>query len=160
MKYTVNVLNIDKPSVTGRVYTKKVIEEAVESFNKKDLKVGVLGESGIVPSHDIRLADISHKVSDLRIEENHLKCEIEPYDTPNGVTLKALLEHTKLAVAPRMLVDIQEEKDEEGNVIVDENNQPKTFINSVEIISIDVIPSELKAFTENEIDVEKNMVQD
>ena len=59
----------------------------------------------------------------------------------------------ELAFAPRMAIDIQEEKDEEGNVILDENGQPKTYIADIKLESIDVIRDCEKSFDNANIEI-------
>lgn len=153
MEFTVNVMKFDTPNKAGRIYSKEVMEQAVKQFNENNNKFGILGTTGYDKADPtISLGEISHKIKDMRIEEDHLKCDIEVLNTPNGNTLNALLESgAKLAMAPRMNVDIQEEKDEEGNVILDENGKPKTYIKSAEIISVDVVPNEYRTFEDNTI---------
>lgn len=157
MKLTVNVLKLGTPSKTGRIYTKEVIEEAIQKFNENKTKFGVLGQDGIGQAQPyINLGEISHKVENLRIEEDYVKADIEPLDTPYGKTLQTLLENTKLAMAPRMLLDIQEQKDSEGNTIINEDGNPKTYIASAEIISVDIVQNNQRAFEENTIEIGEN----
>lgn len=155
MELTVNVMKFDTPNKSGRIYPKNVMEEAIKQFNENKNKFGTFGE--IEPtqaSSFIELGKISHKVKDMWIDEDNLKCNIETLNTPNGNTLNALLESgAKLAIAPRMQVDIQEEKDEEGNTILNEDGKPKTYIKSANIISVDIIPNEYRTFEDNTIKI-------
>jgi len=152
MELTVNVMKFDTPNKAGRIYSKEVMEKAVKQFNENNNKFGILGTSECSDPTTISLGEISHKVKNMRIEEDHLKCDIEVLNTPKGNTLNALLESgAKLAIAPRMNIDIQEEKDEEGNVILDENGKPKTYIADADIISVNVIPNEYRTFEDNTI---------
>ena len=151
MKVTAQIMKLNTPSkASGRVYSKDIMEKAIKEFNEKSLKCGTLGEM----NHP-DLTNISHKIENIRIDEDKVFGDIELLDTPNGITASALLESgVKLALAPKMNLDIQEEKDEEGNTILDENGQPKTYIASAEIISVDIIRDEQKAFEDNTIKVE------
>lgn len=155
MELTVNVMKFDTPNKSGRIYPKFVMEEAIKQFNENKNKFGTFGEIGPTQASSfVELSKISHKVKDMWIDEDNLKCNIETLNTPNGNTLNALLESgAKLAIAPRMQVDIQEEKDEEGNTILNEDGKPKTYIKSANIISIDVIPNEYRTFEDNTIKI-------
>ena len=155
MELTVNVMKFDTPNKSGRIYPKFVMEEAIKKFNENKNKFGTFGEIGPTQASSfIELGKISHKVKDMWIDEDNLKCNIETLNTPNGNTLNALLESgAKLAIAPRMQVDIQEEKDEEGNTILNEDGKPKTYIKSANIISVDVIPNEYRTFEDNTIKI-------
>lgn len=152
MKVTAQIMKFNTPSKSsGRVYSKDIMEKAIKEFNEKPLKCGTLGSEINHPD----LTNISHKIENLRIDEDKVFGDIELLDTPNGITASALLESgIKLALAPKMNLKIEEEKDEEGNTILDENGQPKTYIANAEILSVDIIRDEQKAFEDNTIKVE------
>jgi len=83
------------PTVTGRVYTKKILQKATESMQSKinDKFRSAFGMPfSQVGSSLIYLSEVSHKVSSMELDGDSLNVEIEVLDTPNGKVLKELIE--------------------------------------------------------------------
>lgn len=149
-KVKAKIMQFDIPNRNGRVYQSDMMNEAIQEYLKNnEIKLGRIsgGNCGGDIDHPITLNEASHKIDKLTVEGNELVGDISILDTPQGKNVQALLESDiKLAFAPRMAVDIQEEKDEEGNVILDENGKPKTYIANVKLESIDIIQDCEKSF--------------
>jgi len=156
-KVKAKIMQFDVPNRNGRIYQSdkmnKVIQEYLEN---NEIRLGRIDNSNcpVDICHPVTFSEASHKINKLTIEGNELIGEISILDTPQGKNVQALLDSDiKLAFAPRMMVDIQEEKDEEGNVILDENGQPKTYIADVTLESIDVIQDCNKTFDNANIEI-------
>jgi len=149
-KVKAKIMSFDIPNRNGRVYQSTQMNEAIHEYLKNnEIKLGRISD-GNCPSeisHPVTLNEASHKIDELTIEGNELVGNISILDTPQGKNVQALLDsNIKLAFAPKMALDIQEEKDEEGNVILDENGQPKTYIADIKFEGIDVIQDSQKSF--------------
>ena len=156
-KVKAKIMQFDVPNRNGRIYQSdkmnKVIQEYLEN---NEIRLGRINDSNCPGDirHSVTLNEASHKIDKLTIEGNELVGEISILDTPQGKNVQALLDSDiKLAFAPRMMVDIQEEKDEEGNVVLDENGKPKTYIADVILESIDVIQDCNKTFDNANIEI-------
>ena len=149
-KVKAKIMQFDTPNRNGRVYQSDKMNEAIQEYLKNNkIKLGRISGGNCVGDidHPVTLNEASHKIDELTIEGNELVGNISILDTPQGKNVQALLDsNIKLAFAPRMAVDIQEEKDEEGNVILDENGQPKTYIADIKLESIDIIQDCEKSF--------------
>ena len=157
-KVKAKIMNFDIPNRNGRVYQSDKMNEAIQEYLKNnEIRLGRISSGDNCPgeiNHLVTLSEASHKVDELTIEGNELIGNIEILDTPQGKNVQALLDsNVKLAFAPRMAVDIQEEKDEEGNVILDENGQPKTYIADIKFESIDIIQDCEKSFDNANIEI-------
>lgn len=156
-KIKAKLMNFDTPNRNGRVYQSVKMNEAIKEYlENNSVHLGRLGD-GNCPgdvNHPVTLFEASHKIDNLTVENNELMADITILDTPQGNNAQVLLEsNIKLAFAPRMSLDIQEEKDENGNVILDENGQPKTYINDIKLESIDIVRDSEKAFDNADIKI-------
>ena len=152
------IMSFDTPNRNGRVYQSTQMNEAIHEYLKNnEIRLGRISSGDNCPgeiNHPVTLSEASHKVDELTIEGNELIGNIEILDTPQGKNVQALLDsNIGLAFAPKIAVDIQEEKDEEGNVILDENGQPKTYIADIKLESIDVIRDCEKSFDNANIEI-------
>lgn len=150
-KVKAKIMQFDIPNRNGRVYQSDKMNEAIQEYLKNnEIRLGTIGNGSNCQgdiNHPVTLKEASHKIDKLTVEGNELVGDISILDTPQGKNVQALLESDiKLVFAPRMAVDIQEEKDEEGNVILDENGKPKTYIADVKLESIDIIQDCEKSF--------------
>jgi len=76
---------------TGRIYPKKVIKDVVEN-QKEYLSVLSLEDpssGGTLVTNSLEY--VSHSVSNLRIENDNLLCDVKIFDTPQGKILKELI---------------------------------------------------------------------
>jgi hypothetical protein len=151
-------MQLDTPNRNGRVYQSDKMNKDIQEYLKNnEFRLGRIngGENCLGDiDHPVTLNEASHKIDKLTVEGNELIGDISILDTPQGKNVQALLDsNIKLAFAPRMAVDIQEEKDEEGNVILDENGQPKTYIADIKLESIDIIQDCNKTFDNANIEI-------
>lgn len=78
----------------GRMYPQAELEKAVTKFQEKVKNqqgvLGILGE----PEHagKINLYEISHAVTNVRMEDDKMVADLKVLDTPNGKILKQMLE--------------------------------------------------------------------
>lgn len=83
-----DVLFINYMNLNKRIYTKNTCQKIIDDFNKQN---SVFGE--IEPDNtDISLANVSHLVEKLWIENNILKAEIKILNTPQGKILEQLVD--------------------------------------------------------------------
>jgi len=160
-KVKAKIMNFDTPNRNGRVYQSAKMNEAIQEYLKNnEIRLGRISDGSNCPgdiNHPVTFLEASHKIDELTIEGNELVGNISILDTPQGKNVQALLDsNVKLAFAPKMALDIQEEKDEEGNVILDENGKPKTYIADVILESIDVIQDSEKSFDNANIEIIDN----
>jgi len=157
-KVKAKIMNFDIPNRNGRVYQSDKMNKAIQEYLKNnEIRLGRISSGSNCPGdidHPVTFSEASHKIDELTIEGNELVGNIEILDTPQGQNVQALLDsNVKLAFAPKMAVDIQEEKDEEGNVVLDENGQPKTYIADIKFESIDIIQDCEKSFDNANIEI-------
>ncbi len=120
MKVIVEMWDIDKPNLNGRVYPRKVVEKAIVDFKEKIAKDQGLGEFTDYQCRDndpgVKMEFVSHKVNDLKFDENdNVVADITILETPCGKNLKLLSEdelHKKFKFVPRGIGGF-----EEGNII-------------------------------------------
>ena len=78
-------IQVDEPTVNGRVYPRAVMEAAIEEFLKKEARFVVLGS----PSLEVRVSDATHTVDNLRIdEEGFVIASITSLDTDSNNVYK------------------------------------------------------------------------
>lgn len=114
--YTVCIAN--KVNKNNRLYPRKVLENCVEQWSKKDTEM--LGMMGMPTSSIMQFSDVSHKVVNLRLEGNELKCEIEILKTPNGKMLEKLIK-SKVGVEFRTAGIGNGKTDDNGVFVIDES---------------------------------------
>ena len=159
-KVKAKIMQFDIPNRNGRIYQSDKMNEAIQEYlNNNEIRLGRISGGNCVGDidHPVTFLEASHKIDELTIEGNELIGEISILDTPQGKNVQALLDSDiKLAFAPKMALDIQEEKDEEGNVILDENGQPKTYIADITLESIDIIQDCNKSFDNASMEIIDN----
>lgn len=93
MKITAELLRIGQKNLNGRIYTRETAEEIVDQFKRKVAEQGHLfGQIGHPENLQVSLANVSHNVNDIRIENNRIVGDITVMDTPSGKVLKSLVE--------------------------------------------------------------------
>ena len=87
----VEILKLNKPTKTGRIYTTDCIKKALKNpVLKEKLENGVL--FGFIASDDIHdISNCSHVVSSLEIENDKLIAAIDILETPKGRILAEAL---------------------------------------------------------------------
>lgn len=99
----VRITEVDVPNKNGHIYS----TECVQSFLGKE----VLGQIGMVAG-EIDLSNVSHKISNLRIEDGFVVGDVTTLNTPQGRLLSDLLESTNMCFRMSGYGNI----DENGNI--------------------------------------------
>lgn len=82
------IFKADQPTRNGRIYSKKVLERAIEDFNQRAPKFGGPVSGALIQ----RIENVSHETLSLSVEDDGTICaEIRILDTPQGETLQALM---------------------------------------------------------------------
>ena len=79
--FTTTILTANSPTINGRIYPKDVLEAIVESSKDKEI---FGGGPGYDQDPHITLTDITHKVTNIRLEGDTLVCDIDLMNTPAG----------------------------------------------------------------------------
>lgn len=93
----------EEPNRNNRVYSKTVMEKAVNKYVKEQVKTGrAVGELNHPDGPTINLDKVSHRITDLRMEGNNVMGKAFILDTPNGQIVKGLLDGgVRLGVSTR-----------------------------------------------------------
>lgn len=113
IRFTGTLIKADVVNGNECLYPREVLEKEVARFNA-DYKTYIALPSGLVatstamfgqigmPSNAMTdLNQISHFVTDLRMEGDYLVADINALDTPNGRTLKSILNNAPDSIALR-----------------------------------------------------------
>ena len=129
-RFTTTVLTCDKPTVTGRIYPKTLIEEAVigDSFIKEKIAnrmfFGEFPSNNKEPYAYIKLNNVAFSVENLSLEDEDLKADIAVLDTTQGKILNEIIDNNNLTVTFSC----------SGAGTVDVNNKVKSY----KLLSINV----------------------
>lgn len=136
MNHTFKLLPLDQTLSSGRFYPRKVVEECLKECHE-DLKARrLMGEIGIITDAKIHLDNVTHLVTDLRIEDNVLVADVEILDSPKGKYLKEYLEKKgRVTAHPRWVADMQEY---DGKWMVD-----NLRLVSVDLEAVDAVPDSI-----------------
>jgi hypothetical protein len=121
------LMRLNHLNKNGRIYT----PESLEKFLEKGKEY--YGEIGYPQSTIVDLGKVSHRVHDLRIEDDILVGEVEILSTPNGKTLKSIL--SEVVFRPRGM----------GNV-----NEQSKQVEDFQLLSFDAIPKDQDVFNLND----------
>lgn len=89
----VQIQKLDEANKNGRIYTSTEMQTVVNALKGKAL----LGTIGMPPEGKIALADVSHAVNELSIEDGYLVGKATILKTPKGELLQKLLEADDLS---------------------------------------------------------------
>lgn len=83
------IMIADEPTINGRIYTKQTLEEMISRVNEHGSNlVGTIG----VPKTEIpELEEVSHVITNLRMEDNKVIGDIRILDTPRGIRLAEII---------------------------------------------------------------------
>lgn len=87
------VLKLNEPTATGRVYTTDCITDALEDPILKERLDQHMLFGTISPDDYWDMKNISHAVSGFELEDNKLMADIDVLDTPQGRTLSILIDN-------------------------------------------------------------------
>ncbi len=118
---------LDQPNKNGRVYTTELVNKIIETVSGD-----VYGTIGLSSEGTIDLERISHKTTNLRIEDGYWVGDITILDTRHGYNLRSLID-TSLAMGNTIGIDFRPTGYSTINVdgIID--------VNAYKLISIDAV---------------------
>ena len=103
---------VDAPTINGRVYPRKVMEEAIAGYADTMADRRAWGEIGEDTTH-VRLSHTSHLITGLRIEGDTIKGDVEVLPTIAGQALAELHDaESPLTLSPVGHGDVDEETGE------------------------------------------------
>ena len=81
----------DIPTRNGRIYSREVLEHAINDFNRRAKRTRVF--SGPVSNElHTRLADVSHEVEELKLQDDgSILATVKVLKTPNGKILSEMM---------------------------------------------------------------------
>lgn len=114
------ILTLDVPNKNRRTYTTEAVTEAL-----KNIPGHIMGQINYPTENfgSVDIAEISHKINNLRIEDGKLIGDVTILKTPNGKLLEKLVEFPDSGFRPRSFANI------------DENG----VVSNLQIISIDFV---------------------
>jgi len=105
----------------GRVYPHMILEREVKNYSKMVNERRALGELDHPDTSVINLANASHLVTEIWMQENKCMGKIEVLNTPSGNILRNLVENRiPLGISSRGMGSIREEN---GTTIVEDDFQ-------------------------------------
>jgi len=111
----------DEQNGNGRVYPRVILEREVKNYLKSVKENRACGELDHPEDSVVNLKNASHMVTSLWWEGKDLKGKIKVLSTPNGLTLKSLInDGVTLGISSRALGSVKEEK---GVTIVEDDLQ-------------------------------------
>lgn len=84
----------------GRTYPKGEVTRAVAVFEETVRQKSALGELGIAYGRTIDLANVSHRIDSIWVEDDGIHFTAVPLNTPRGAVLASLLDEQ--AVVPNL----------------------------------------------------------
>ena len=122
----------------GRVYPKNVMEKAVDTYVKQQVKTNrAVGELNHPDGPTVNLDKVSHLITDLKMEGNNVMGKARILETPMGQIVAGLLEGgVQLGVSTRGMGSLEEKN---GTMYVKDD----FMLNTVDIVQD---PSASKAF--------------
>ena len=140
----------DRPNGNKRVYSKRLLEREVKKLQGQINDRRLLGELDHPSDEIVHLGNVSHVITNLSIQGNHVMGEGEVLNTPAGKVLAELLRAgVKLGISSRGTGSV--DLDESGShYVVGENYNMITFDMVSEPSSQDAFPAlaEQKQLTE------------
>ena len=94
---------LDSPNKNGRIYTKECMKKAIADTKKLIEEKRFLGELEQPQYTGINLSNVSHMITDLRIEENKIVADIQVLKTPKGILLQEMMDAKEIEFVQRGL---------------------------------------------------------
>lgn len=110
MKLSGEFALFDTKNQNGRIYPRDIYEKAITELMPKVKSRQCLGECDHPLDYDeVRLSNVSHLITDLRVEGNRVLGEVELLNTPAGKVVQALLEAgVPIGISSRAVGDVEE----------------------------------------------------
>jgi hypothetical protein len=131
----------ERPNGNKRIYSRTLLEREVKKLQSQIGDRRLLGELDHPSDEIVHLGNVSHVITNLRMQGNHVMGEGEVLNTPAGKVLTELLKAgVKLGISSRGTGSV--DLDESGsNYLVGENYNMITFDMVSEPSSQDAFPS-------------------
>ena len=105
----------------GRIYPQTTLVREVENYKKLVRENRAVGELDHPDTSVVELKNVSHKVTDLWMEDNKVMGKIQVLNTPSGNILRGLVEsNVAIGISSRGLGSV---KEEQGQTIVEDDFQ-------------------------------------
>jgi hypothetical protein len=131
-KFRAIVLEADKPNKNNRIYPKELLERVITENQETVKGRAMMGQIGFPGDSIIRIANVSHVVTDLAFTDGAMVAEIEVLNTPAGLSLQAMMDSgVEIALRPQGIGG--GDVDDNGNFVLDD---------SYKLISICVVKKE------------------
>ncbi|MBI33511.1 MAG: primosomal protein [Gammaproteobacteria bacterium] len=86
-------MSAESKNRNGRIYSKKVLEKAIEKYNQDQVITGrAVGELNHPDGPSINLDKVSHRITELKWDGNNVMGKALVLDTPMGQVVKGLVE--------------------------------------------------------------------
>lgn len=87
----IKLLRCDEPTAAGHIYPTEVVERAIEDYQEQMKKAGGFLYGDLNANEvGINLAEVSHKITDIYLEDGEVFVEVEVLDTPFGQHLSGM----------------------------------------------------------------------
>ena len=129
IRFTGSFLRADVPNGNNRIYTREVLEKIVKDFKKNDIEH--CGQLGMPCDGRIHADILSHKVNNIKLQDDELIADIEVINTPSGRKLAEMIKNHEVALRTQGMVSNSTYK--ENGVCVIGNDYELIAINAVPI---------------------------
>lgn len=103
----------------GRIYPTKVLTREVNKYSELVKKRRAMGELDHPDSPIVELKNVSHLITDIYMEGDEVRGNLEILDTPQGRILKSIIEQgVKIGISSRGVGSLQKEND--NNIVQDD----------------------------------------
>ena len=119
MKFEIMKANV--PNKNNRIYPLDVLNKMIEQVQPAISERRFLGQLGYPDEAVVQFGQVSHMVTDLRMEDDSMVAEIEVLNTPNGKELKKMLDEDKVAF--RIFALGTGKINEDGMLVISENSK-------------------------------------
>jgi hypothetical protein len=89
---TAKILGVGVPNENGHVYPPEAVQAMIEQAEKRISAGALFGELGMPLRGTIDLYNVSHQITNLRVQGDTVVADIKVLKTPQGEILKGLLE--------------------------------------------------------------------
>lgn len=129
VKFSAPFLKADVPNGNNRIYTREVLEKIVKDFKKHDGTC--FGQLGMPLDGRVHTNILSHKVKDIKFQDNELIADIEVTNTLSGKKLAEMIKNHEVTLRTQGIVSNNVYK--ENGICVIGNDYELIAINAVPI---------------------------
>jgi hypothetical protein len=133
-KWRATVLRADHPNGNNHVYSKALLKKIVADCKEPVSQRGLVGQLGMSEKSYVEFSKASHVITDVFLENDYLKIDLETMNTPNGKTLRNLLETPNVVAFRTCGVGSSEQKGD--NIVIGEEYK---------LVSVHAVPAQKAA---------------